>query len=247
MPILTLLLLAIDAACIIHAARSGRLWPWATVVVMLPGIGAAAYVIFEFLPEWRRSIGGRRLIAGVEQRLDPDRRLREATVAFEESDTLANRIELARASQASGRWEAAIALWDTVIAHPLGHDAKYHEERAVALLEAGRAAETLAGLDRLRKDWPEYQSQEGHLTYARALARLGRSGEAEAEYRALTGYYAGPTPGVELAELLAEAGRGEEARAVASDYLRRLERSPKFVRRQHGEAIDRLRSIGRTG
>jgi hypothetical protein len=55
MPILSILILAANIFCVIHAARGGRFWPWAYVVLFLPGFGAAAYFFFEILPEWRRA------------------------------------------------------------------------------------------------------------------------------------------------------------------------------------------------
>jgi len=247
MPFLSLALLALDAFCIIHAARTGRFWPWAFVVLFMPAIGAVAYLVMEVLPEWRGSRAGRQAIAGVERRLDPERRLRDLRERFEASDTLGNRVDLARECVAAGRFDEAIALWDGVIVHPLGHEAKFHQDRAEALLEAGRAEEALQALDRLRREWPDHQSQEGHLIYARALRAVGRVAEAEAEYRVLTGYYAGPQPGLELARLLADLGRPSEAAATAADYVRRIERAPKFNRRQYREVLGELKGLARGG
>lgn len=233
MPVLSLALLALDAFCIIHAAKTGRFWPWAMVVLFLPMIGALAYVVMELLPDWRHSRSGQRAIAGVGRALDPDRRLRELQDHFEASDTLGNRVDLARETAATGRFDEAIALWDGVLVHPLGHEAKFHQDRAEALLGAGRPGEAIQALERLRREWPDHQSQEGHLLYARALAAAGRTGEAEVEYRALTDYFAGPQPGLELARLLKAQGREVEAGAVAADYVRRIERAPKFNRDQY--------------
>lgn len=245
MPVMSMVLLALDAFCIIHAAKTGRFWPWAWVVLFLPGIGAAAYVVMEFIPEWRASVSGQRAAGNIQKKLDPDRRLRELRERFELSDTIGNRVELARECAAVGRFDEAVTLWDGVIAQPLGEEAKFHQERAAALLGAGRAAEALQALAELKRIWPDHQSQEGHLVLARSLASCGRIDEAVAEYRELTNYYVGPQPGLDLARLLRAQGRVAEAVSVAEDYIRRIERSPKFNREQYKAQLSELKALTR--
>ena len=46
------LLLLLDIALVYHAARTGRLQPWAFIILMIPVLGALAYVVVELLPEW---------------------------------------------------------------------------------------------------------------------------------------------------------------------------------------------------
>ena len=48
---LALILLLVNAMLIIHAAKTGRFWPWAYVILLLPGLGALGYVIVELMPE----------------------------------------------------------------------------------------------------------------------------------------------------------------------------------------------------
>lgn len=43
-------LVVIDAVLVLHAARSGRFYPWAYVILMLPGFGAAGYFLLILLP-----------------------------------------------------------------------------------------------------------------------------------------------------------------------------------------------------
>lgn len=245
MPILSLLLLLVDATCVIHAARNGRLNPWAWVIMLLPGIGAVAYVMLVVVPEWGEGPRGRRIKAGVAQAVSPEKRYRDAALALEIADTAANRHALASEAARLGRHDEAIALFDALIGQPMGDEPKAHEDRARVLAEAGRAAEAVAALDRLKARWPDYESPQGHLLYAEALAASGRGGEAETEYRALLGYFAGPEPALGLVRLLASLGRPGEARLLAADYVRRIETSPKFTRTLHAEVLRELRDYAR--
>jgi hypothetical protein len=47
-----LVLLAVNVILIVHAAKTGRFWPWGYVILLLPGFGALAYVMVELVPEW---------------------------------------------------------------------------------------------------------------------------------------------------------------------------------------------------
>ena len=51
MPI-AIILVVINVAFIVHAAKTGRFMPWGYVIFLLPGVGAIAYVLVELVPEW---------------------------------------------------------------------------------------------------------------------------------------------------------------------------------------------------
>jgi hypothetical protein len=65
------------------------------------------------------------------------------------------------------------------------------------------------------------------------LDEAGRTNEAADEYRAVATTYSGPEPLVRLAMLLTRKGDDAEARAIASDVVKRGKLSPKFVRERH--------------
>jgi hypothetical protein len=75
MPIILLLAL-INIVLIVHAARSGRFWPWGFIILMMPGIGALAYVAVELIPEWFGTYRGRQARKSVGRALDPDKHYR---------------------------------------------------------------------------------------------------------------------------------------------------------------------------
>jgi len=63
--------------------------------------------------------------------------------------------------------------------------------KAKAQFGRDRPAESLATLDDLQKRWPDFQSAEGHLLYARALGAVGRVDEALEEFHAVAAYFPG--------------------------------------------------------
>jgi hypothetical protein len=116
-------------------------------------------------------------------------------------------------------------------------DAVYALGKARAQFGLGHPQEAVATLDELRQRWPDYQSAEAHLLYARALEDSGRADDALSEFQALANYYPGAEARVRYGLLLDKTGRRAEAKDVLVDVLARLKRAPKYVRRAQAEWI----------
>jgi hypothetical protein len=230
-------LFALDVVLIIHAARTGRFWPWAYVILLLPGIGSFAYFLFEILPEWMGSVQGQKARRTVVKTLNPEKRYRDLTDQLALTDTIANRAALAEECLSLGKFEEAATHYDAVLARPLGDDPIYSVGKARALFGLQRPDDVVATLDDLRQRCPNYQSADAHLLYARALQDSGRSQEALEEYDALSQYYPGAEARVRYGLLLSILGHRAEARSVFTDVLKHAKRAPKYVRKAQAEWI----------
>jgi hypothetical protein len=230
-------LFALDVVLIIHAARTGRFWPWAYVILLLPGIGSFAYFLFEVLPEWMGSAHGQKARRTVAKTLNPEKRYRELTDHLALTDTIANRAALAEECLSLGKFEEAATHFDAVLARPLGDDPIYAVGKARALFGLQRPDEVVATLDDLRERCPNYQSADAHLLYARALEDSGRTQEALEEYEALSQYFPGAEARVRYGLLLSVLGHRSEARSVFADVLKHAKRAPKYVRKAQAEWI----------
>lgn len=234
MPIILLLAL-INVVLIVHAARRGRFLPWGFIILMMPGIGAIAYVAMELIPEWFGTYQGRQARKSVSRALDPDRHYRVLKDQIELADTIANRAALAEECLALGRYREAEENYDVILVKPMGDEPGYLLGKARAVFGGGRFAETVALLDQLRQRWPGFESAEGHLLYARALEESGRTAEAADEYRAVSSYYAGAEPRVRYGLALRKLGREADARQILSDVVKRIELAPRYVRKTQAE------------
>jgi len=226
-----ILLFALDIALIVHAAKTGRFMPWGYIILLLPGIGAAVYVVAELLPEWFGSHKGRAARQSFARAVDPGRRYRELTEELEVVDTIANRAALARECLALGKPEEALAHYQIIVAQPVGQEPQFFLGKARAQVEMGQPAAAVETLDALMRLWPDFHSFDGHLLYAIALEASGRNDEALANYDSVGRTYPGPEPRVRQAQLLQRLGRGADARALAEDVVRGLRRAPGHVRR----------------
>jgi hypothetical protein len=107
--------------------------------------------------------------------------------------------------------------------------------KAQAEFGCNRPADALATLDDLQKRWPDFQSAEGHLIYARALAEVGRVDEALDEFHAVAAYFPGAEARVRYGMLLRMVGRTAEARLVFNELLLQMKRAPKYLRDAQAE------------
>jgi hypothetical protein len=234
MPIILLLAL-INIVLIVHAAKSGRFSPWGFIILMMPGIGALAYVAMELIPEWFGTYRGQQARKSIGRALDPDRHYRALKDQIELADTIANRAALAEECLALGRYREAEENYDVILAKPMGDQPSNALGKARAVFGGGRFAETVVLLDQLREHWPDFESAEGHLLYARALEESGQLGEAADEYQAVSTYYAGAEPRVRHGLALRKLGREADARQILSDVVKRIELAPRYVRKTQAE------------
>jgi len=234
---LGLILLLIEVALIVHAAKTGRFWPWGMIIFFIPLFGSLAYILVELLPEWFGSVQGQQARLRVVSTLDPEKRYRGLTDQLEVTDTIANRSALAEECLELGKFQEAERHYDHILALPLGDDAIYALGKARAQFGGGHAQEAVATLDNLRERWPDYQSADGHLLYARALEEDGHTEEALLEYHAVANYFPGAEARVRYGLLLDKAGRHAEAVAVLGEVVAQLKRAPKYVRRAQAEWI----------
>src|ERR1700722_9649292 len=145
---------------------------------------ALAYVLVELAPEWFGSVQGQKARRHVVNTLDPSKRYRALTEQLEVADTIANRAALAEECLELGKFTEAEYHYEHILALPMGDDPIYALGKARAQFGRSHPEEAVATLDDLRKRWPDYQSAEAHLLYARALEDSGRTDDALYEYQA---------------------------------------------------------------
>jgi hypothetical protein len=202
---------------------------------MVPLIGALAYIAVELIPEWFSSPGARQARHRVANRLDPEKRYRELSDRLAGTDTIANRAALTDECAKIGRFGEAEQHYDHILKLPMGHDPIYAFGKALAEFSANRPADALATLDDLQKQWPDFDSADAHLLYARALAEVGRLDEALEEYHAVADYFPGAEARVRYGMLLQVVGRRAEARVVFNELLIQMRRAPKYLREAQAE------------
>ena len=191
--------------------------------------------IHALLPQYRHAPQVRRARVTLDSRINPHKRYRALRGELEIADTLGNRLALAQECLRLQRFNEALLLFDEILASPMGDEPLYQLGKAHAEFGLDRPHAVLETLDVLKRRWPDYHSQEGHLLYAKALKRCDRPEEALDEYEHLSRYFAGQEVQVRLLLLLDRMGRADEAERIAGDILRYRGRAPLHARHQQAE------------
>ena len=238
MPILALLEVVAQILCAVHVVRTGRNVYWMYIILLVPGLGMAAYFFIEILPELMGTRTARHAVKGVSKALDPGRAIREAERRLAITANVQNKAALAAAYLDAGRVKVAIALLEDTLVGVHATDPALMSGLARAHFASGAYADTVRTLDALREANPDYQSPEAHLLYARSLEGLGRTEAALHEYAALAIYYPGQEARCRYAMLLAKTGDGQAAERTFREICQAIELGPRHQRREQREWYD---------
>src|SRR4029450_10975615 len=109
---LALILVLLDVTLVYHAVKSGRARPWAFIILMVPGVGALAYIAIELIPELLSGPEARAAHRRIANKLDPEKQYRLLSELLATADTVANRealaaecMEVARFDEGRGHYE----------------------------------------------------------------------------------------------------------------------------------------------
>jgi len=208
--------------CGVHAVRTGREMYWLWIFVIAPLLGPAFYFFAVLVPEWMGGRTARGVGKIARQALDPDRDYRQALRALEDTPALGNRMKVAQAAAALGRWSDAEAQWAQCVSGLGTQDPTVLMGHAAALLELGRFEEALSRLEQVRALGREGETAQVALAFARAYEGLARNDEADHAYR----FAADRVPGLEAASryvaFMAKVGRRQDAEIGMAEIERRL-------------------------
>lgn len=220
MPILGVLHLLIAVGFVVHAHRTGRPQFWMFILIFVPLVGSIAYILFELLPELANSRRSRKVVTDLRTVVDPDREWRRLGQQAMESDTVETKCKFAEECERKGMWDEAVGLYQQVARGLFADDPEILRRLARAHLGSGDPKAAIETLDQLRRAHPDFQNQDAHLTYARALESQDRLREAEIEYRTLSDYFVGLEGRTRYALLMQRIGEPTTAKRLFGDVVR---------------------------
>ncbi len=229
-------IIALQIACAIHCARTGRSGIWVMVIIFFPVLGSLAYVIMEVLPGSgvTRSVGRAREKAAA--KLDPDKPIRLAREALETADTAASRVALADALAERGLWDEAIQHYEQgEMKAPGGRDRGIRLKLITALFEAGRLQRARKLLEALEPSSVGSDNDRASLLLARMLEAEGESARALELYADVGVRLPGAEAQCREAGLLLHLGRRAEAVAPLVEVEKRAKRVDRSERVRQAE------------
>ena len=229
MPILVLAVILIQGFCLYHASQTGRAQHWMYILLLLPGLGSAAYFFMEILPEMASTRRGQRVAGDIATVLDPDREYRERRAQVELTGTPAAKASLADECARKSMFDDAVTLYRSALSGHYADDPNLLLGLAKVQIEKGDFAACQQTLDDLRAKNPNFNSQDGHLIYARALEGQAKIDEALKEYEAVAGYFAGFEAKVRYGLFLLKQGHVAKANELLQGVVAAFKQLPRHA------------------
>ncbi|MEM7082125.1 MAG: hypothetical protein AAF465_05285 [Pseudomonadota bacterium] len=233
----------ITVVLLVHCYKTGRDRSWLYILLIAPGIGAAAYILIEILPEFFRGITGQKMTRKVKNAINPGGELKKRSQDFARSQSAASTHQLAEELMTRGDYAQAETLYREARTGMFEFDPVLMQGQATALFGLNRYDDVIEMMDALIMQVPDYRSQHGHLLYARAHANAGREARAKEEFDVLVDYFTGPEARVRYAEYLTSLGDEAGAHAQCEEVMRTAELSPRHYRRTHKIWLQRAKSL----
>lgn len=247
MPYLGVLIYACQLGCLVHAVRSGRANYWFYILLFAPGLGIAAYVLVELLPEWLNLRPVRDVRKQLVEKVDPERRLRALRQVHEDQPSTANKVPLAEELLHFGRPAEALPLLEEAMVGLHADDPTFGRLRAETLLMLGRPQDAVDVLAEVAETNPEATDSKRRLVHARALCMMGRYDDGIALLRQLLPIFAGEEVRAWLARAEAERGDHAAAETLWREILTRAGKSSRSYRAINKSWIDEAKEgLGQT-
>jgi hypothetical protein len=213
----------LQAIAILHFARRRPDTFWLWVILIGGGIGAAAYILIEVVPD-----AG--LLRSTFQIFPRRRHIKQLEAAIIDNPSVGNYEELGYLYLEDGKYAQARACFDRIIAQADTPDPRYR--RALAALELGDYPAAVTDLEQVVAADPKFDYNRAAALLAFALGKVGQTDRALALFADVAEVSTLSETEYNYSALLAQAGRNAEARAMAERLLRKKATMPSYLRRR---------------
>ena len=227
----------VQVVFVVHVIMRRNDYFWIFIILFFPVVGCAVYALVIWIPEARHSRTARGTSKAVLSIFDPRRELRRRLGNLDMSDSVENRILLAKELANHGMIEDALGLYERSLKGVYEDDAQLLLGYASALFEAKRLQEARSVLDKLRPMNLSLKTQEAQLLHARVLEQLGETQHAEKQYAAVVQAFGGIEAKCRYGLFLKQLGKGDAARPLFQDILLGAKHAGSHSRRLNREWI----------
>jgi hypothetical protein len=215
--------IVLQALAIIHFLRRRPDTYWLWIILMFGGFGALAYIVIEVIPDFG-------LLRSSFQVFPRRKRIKALEGMIVDNPSIGNYEELGDLYLDDKQYVKARECFDKVLAREESIDPLYR--RALVAIALNDFPAAVADLEKVTARDPKYDYQRAAGLQALALAKVGERDKAAALFADVTTTSTLSETQYNYASLLAETGRGTEAREWAERILRKKATMPEYIRRR---------------
>ena len=221
MPILSILSIIIQVFFAIHAGRTGRYW-WIFIILIFPFVGSLIYFFVEYLPERQMTAKAKR-----PGNAYPSKSIRQLKQELEITDSVKNRMNLAKAYFQAGQYPASIELLKKSLEGIHANDLNIIEGLCHSYFHDGDFDNLFEYLQKYKELNKKELPNILRLLKARAFEETGDAETALKEYEAIFDIYTGEEARCRYALLLKKQGHIEKANEIFGNILKNAKLYPK--------------------
>lgn len=228
--------------CAVHAVRTRQNLYWLFILFGFPLLGSLVYFFAIYFPNSRLQRQAMKTVAAAARAIDPNREVREARAAFDETPTAQNQMRLAAALLGVGEAQLAAKEYERCLAGPFASDPEIRFGAARAYVECQRFGDALRYLEPLKREHPAFRPEPVSLLLARALAGSSRAAEARAEFESAVARFGTWEARAEYAVWSYAAGDLARAEGLHAELQKIAARWNPLTRELNEVAVRRLRA-----
>lgn len=216
----------------VHAAKTGRYY-WIVIIVIAPVIGSLVYFFVEYLPEKRPAARVKIPVSDFQSKS-----IRQLKKELEITDSVKNRMNLAKAYFHSGQYTEAISLLEDSLAGAHADDINVIEGLCHAYSHAGDFENLFKYLEKFEQIAGKTLPPDLRMLKAKAHESTGDTEAALKEYAAASDTYSGEEARCRHALLLKKKGETEKANEIFHKILKNAKILSKQYSKSEKEWID---------
>ncbi|HEY0656474.1 MAG TPA: hypothetical protein VGD65_25245 [Chryseosolibacter sp.] len=230
--------LLLQAFCIYHAYRNGVEYRWYWFIILFPLFGCVFYLIHHF--NNRASINN--ITEAVKGVVNSNYKIEQLERAYEFSDTLTNRVNLADAYITVGRAEEAINLYKQSLTGFMADDIGLRMKLLHALY-VNHSYQQAVDLGSEMEGDNTFKKSLSRIAYAWALHHSGRTDSAERVFQDMDKTNTNYEHRVEYCKFLQQVGRTDDMRTKAQELFSEFEFMRGPERKLHRDTINELKDL----
>jgi hypothetical protein len=206
------LTIGLQVYCIYHAIKNRNPYYWIFVILFLPAIGSAIYLITQVY----NKRDAEKIQSNLVSMINPTKKIKDLEKRLEFSETYQNRINLADAYLEIKDYQKAITHYKKALEDHIQNDVFVIKQLIEALYKAEHYEEVVVYAEKIDSQ-TEFKKSRAQFLYGLALEKLEKYDQAEENLKQINARYSFYEERLVLAQFLLNRNKTAEAKEIIDE------------------------------